>query len=165
MVDTEAGVLLARLAASKEDSGAPFLLPHHILAATRLGQLIERSRIVPRVTMSYDAARVGGGRGGNHAADVSDSAASARSSLNQLAQLLPGDCWGVVFDVCGLGKGLQLIETERRWPRRSAKLVLRIGLDQLASHFGLSATATGQERGPQTGWRGERLPLIDRSAD
>lgn len=165
MVDTDAGVLLARLAASKEDSGAPFLLPHHILAATRLGQLIERSRIVPRVTMSYDAARVGGARGGNRAAEVSDSAASARAKLNNLAGILPGDCWGVVFDVCGLGKGLQVIETERRWPRRSAKLVLRIALDQLASHFGLSAAAVGREGGAATGWHAERLPLIDRSND
>lgn len=160
MVDTEAAVLLARLAAKSDDDGGAFLLPHHVLAATRLGQLIEWSRITPRVTMSYDAARVGGGRGGNQVAEASDGAASARAKVNQVAAALPSDCWGVVFDVCGLGKGLQVIETERRWPRRSAKLVLRIGLEQLASHFGLSADAVGRERGRQTGWLEERLPLI-----
>jgi hypothetical protein len=69
--------------------------------------------------------------------------------LNRLAALLPADCWGVLFDVCGLGKGLQLVETERRWPRRSAKLVLRIGLDQLAAQFGPDPARNGR------GWRGD----------
>lgn len=160
MVDTEAAALLARLAASREDDGGAFLLPHHVLAATRLSLLIDRSRITPRLTMSYDAARVGGGRGGNQVAEASDGAATARAKVNQIAAALPSDCWGVVFDVCGLGKGLQVIETERRWPRRSAKLVLRIGLEQLASYFGLSADAVGRARGRQTGWIEERLPLI-----
>lgn len=162
MVDTEAAAILTRLAGSREQDGTAFLLPHHMLAATRLGSLIERSRITPRVTMSYDTARVGGGRGGNQMAEVSDTAASARTKVNQIATALPADCWGVVFDVCGLGKGLQLIETERRWPRRSAKLVLRIGLDQLASHFGLSPSAVGREQTAQRGWLDQRLPLIDR---
>ena len=47
------------------------------------------------------------------------------------------------MDVCCYDKGLQAIETERGWPRRSAKLVLRIGLDHLATHFGLAASAKG----------------------
>ena len=69
----------------------------------------------------------------------------------------------MVFDVCGLGKGLQLIETERRWPRRSAKLVLRIGLEQLAAQFGLSPQATGTGTGTRH-WLEERLPLIAEEA-
>lgn len=165
MLDTEAAVLLARLAAKSDDDGGAFLLPHHVLAATRLGQLIERSRITPRLTMSYDVARVGGGPGSNQVADASDGAATARAKVNQIAAALPSDCWGVVFDVCGLGKGLQAIEIERRWPRRSAKLVLRIGLEQLAGYFGLTADAVGREHGRQTGWLDERLPLIVREAD
>lgn len=130
--------VLSRLAASRGDDGAAFLLLHHLAAADRLSGLIARARLIPRVTMSYDPARVGGGRGGgNSVADVSDSAAEARQKVSRIAALMPSDCWGVVFDVCGLGKGLQDIEQERRWPRRSAKLVLRIGLEQLASQFGL----------------------------
>lgn len=151
--------VLARLAASREADGTAFLAPHHIAAANRLARLVERSRLGPRVTMSYDATRIGGGQK-NGIGDVSDSAADARQRLNRMAALLPTDCWGVVFDVCGLGKGLQLIETERRWPRRSAKLVLRIGLEQLAGIMGLSASGLGPAAGRQTGWLEERLPLI-----
>ena len=140
---------------------APFLAPHHLAAADRLERLIRRAQLSPRVTMSYDPASVGGGnRSANGVETASESAAEARLRLSRLASLLPADCWGVLFDVCGLGKGLQLVETERRWPRRSAKLVLRIGLDQLAAQFGLSAHAAGLDRGATRGWLEARPPLI-----
>ena len=87
-------------------------------------------------------------------------AADARRMLAKLHIVLPRDCAGVVMDVCGALKGLQQIETERGWPRRSAKLVLRIGLDRLAEHWGLDAVAEGPERGRLRGeMAGARLPL------
>ena len=153
--------VLPRLAASRDGDGQPFLLPHHLLAAARLERLIDRARLAPRVTMSYDPASVGGrNRSGNGAGEAMDGAADARQKLNRLAAAIPGDCWGVMFDIGGLGKGLQTIETERRWPRRSAKLVLRIGLEQLAGHFGLEPQASGNERTPMRAWLAERLPII-----
>ena len=153
--------VVPRLAASRDAAGIAFLAPHHTLAAERLEQLIRRSQLAPRVTMSYDPANVGGrGRAGNGVETATDGAADARLRLSRIASALPPDCWGVLFDVCGLGKGLQLVETERRWPRRSAKLVLRIGLEQLAAHFGLSAHASGAGRSPTRHWLEERLPLI-----
>ena len=150
---------LLRLGAGKD--GEAFLQPHHLLAADRLMRLVDRARLTPRVTMSYDPARVGGGRGGGNAAlELSDAAADARKRLGQIAAAMPTDCWGVVMDVCGFSKGLQTVETERQWPRRSAKLVLRIGLEQLARIWGLSGTASGPEQTRSRGWLGERLPLI-----
>tara|TARA_R110002020_G_scaffold87764_8_gene216078 strand:- start:4717 stop:5211 length:495 start_codon:yes stop_codon:yes gene_type:complete len=152
---------LLRLAAARDSNGTAFLQPHHLLAASRLERLIQRSQLAPRLTMSYGLGGSGPVRqDGNVALDLSDSASDARQRLNLLALALPADCWGVLFDVCGLGKGLQTIETERRWPRRSAKLVLRIGLSQLAAHWGLEAQAQGAERGAARAWRSERLPII-----
>lgn len=151
--------VLARLASSR-DAGPAFLAPHHLAAAERFERLVRRAQLAPRVTMSYDPANVGGrNRPGNGVETASDGAADARLRLSQLASTLPADCWGVLFDVCGLAKGLQLVETERRWPRRSAKLVLRIGLEHLAMQFGLSAQATGRGGGTRH-WLEERLPLI-----
>lgn len=129
---------LARLAGG--EAGA-FLSPHHITAGERFGRLFERAQLQPRMTMNYAGTRVSGRRSGS--GDMSDMAADARKRLNDLLSRLPDDCVGVVTDVCGLGKGLQMVETERRWPRRSAKLVLRIGLEQLAREFGLAPHATG----------------------
>jgi uncharacterized protein DUF6456 len=150
---------LARLAAAREGE-APFLLAHQVAAGERVRLLVERARLSPRLTMSYDAARTADGRGAIGPADISDSAVDARRKLDEVARLLPPDCRGVVFDVCGLLKGLQVVETERGWPRRSAKMVLRIALEQLAGHWGLSTEARGRESGRVGGWLEQRLPLI-----
>lgn len=149
---------LARLAVAR-DSEPAFLLAHQVAAGERVRKLVERARLGPRMTMSYDANRIAGGGGPAAANDLSDSAVDARRKLDTVAALLPADCRGVVFDVCGLLKGLQTVETERGWPRRSAKMVLRIGLEQLAVHWGLSAQARGNESGRVGGWLEERLPL------
>ena len=82
-------------------------------------------------------------------------AADARRDLARLHAVLPHDCAGVVLDVCGLLKGLQEVERDRGWPRRSAKLVLRIGLEQLAQHYGLGAAARGAETRRKRSWLGE----------
>lgn len=151
-----------RLASSRDSDGQAFLLPHHLLAASRLERLIQRAQLTPRLTMSYDSARIGQPHraGSAGAADLAASASEARHHLHRLAQALPVDCWNVVFDVCGLGKGLQTIETERRWPRRSAKLVLRIGLSQLAAHWGLEPVAAGPDQARRQVWHSEILPII-----
>ena len=150
---------LARLAVGR-DGEAPFLLAHHVAAGERVRKLVERARLSPRLTMSYDATRTGGGGGAASPTDLSDSAVDARRKLDEVAAVLPADCRGVVFDVCGLLKGLQVVETERSWPRRSAKMVLRIGLEQLAVHWWLSPHARGRQAGTIGGWLDRRLPLI-----
>ena len=155
--------VLARLATGSDRAGPAFLGPHHLAAADRFERLVRRAQLTPRVTMSYNPANVGGHRPGNGVETASDGAADARLKLSRIASTLPADCWGVLFDVCGLGKGLQLVETERRWPRRSAKLVLRIGLEQLAAQFGLAPQATGMTSGTRH-WLEERLPLISEEA-
>ena len=152
---------ITRLAASRDSDGQSFLLPHHLLAAQRLERLIQRAQLTPKVTMSYDPARTGQTRAShNGVVELAESASAARQRLNRLALAIPADCWGVMFDVCGLGKGLQLIESERRWPRRSAKLVLRIGLSQLADQFGLDSGAQGGNHAQARAWRPERLPIV-----
>lgn len=134
---------LARLASPAGGDDA-FLERHHVEAGERVRRLVERAQLQPRVTMSYSAAHVAGGKGGGRrAAEVTDMAAEARRALRELHEVLPRDCAEVVLDVCGLLKGLQAVETERGWPRRSAKLVLRIGLEQLAQHYGFAPEAVG----------------------
>ncbi|WEK02818.1 MAG: DUF6456 domain-containing protein [Candidatus Devosia phytovorans] len=152
--DEDTGLLRLAMARGGEPA---FLAPHQLEAAQRLERLIRRAQVMQRVTMSYSPASVGTrNRSANGVETASDSAAAARQKLNQLAGRLPPDCWGVLLDVCGLGKGMQQIEVERRWPRRSAKLVLRIGLDQLADLFGLSPAAEGVQQGRARHWLPDR---------
>lgn len=145
---------LSALARSGKDRAA-FLGAHHLAAAERVRRLFDRAHLNPRVTMSYSPVAVTGGKGGGQASDLTDMAAEARKALAELYRCLPSDCAGVIIDVCGFEKGLQSIETERGWPRRSAKLVLRIGLEQLARHYGLVAFAQGPESARQRRWIGE----------
>jgi len=139
-------------ALARKVGGKPsYLESHHIEAALRVRRLVDKSHLLARVTMAYLPLAPTGRRGGG-AGDVADMAAEARKRLAELHAILPRDCAGVVIDVCGFEKGLGAVETERGWPRRSAKLVLRIGLEQLALHYGLAPVAEGESQGRQRRW-------------
>jgi len=130
---------LSRLA----HGASAFLERHQVEAGERVRSMVERAQLQPRLTMAYSASRTAGHRQ-QSATDISDMAADARQSVAEIHRVLPRDCAGVVLDVCGMLKGLQTVERERGWPRRSAKLVLRIGLEQLAQHYGLGPFAIGR---------------------
>ena len=149
---------LGQLARSR--NGEPsFLNAHHLEAAGRLLTLFERSRLSGRTTMKYGP-RVDSGHGG-HAHEMGDMALDARKQLAELYSSLPRDCADIVIDVCGYEKGLQDIERERGWPRRSAKLVLRIGLDALAARYGLSPSAIGGETAGMRNWLSENARPLE----
>lgn len=134
---------LARLA-NPSGNTPPFLQAHHVQAGEKIRKLVERAQMIERTTMSYDPNRLPAkGKNAGTGVDLNDSAIDARRELHQVLALLPSDCAGAVLDVCGFLKGLQLVETERQWPRRSAKLMLRVGLEQVARQYGLGEVATG----------------------
>jgi hypothetical protein len=138
----------------------PFLDAHHLAAAERMERLVRRAGLAQRMTMSYDPVGRVGRSGAHTMQDIGATAADACRLLNDLAGELPADCWGVAFDACGLGLGLGEIEQRRQWPRRSAKLVLRIALDQLAGRFGLRPYQAPAGARPIGAWLPERLPIV-----
>ena len=120
----------------KEKSGQPFLLPEAIAAGERLHADFTRANLQPRLTMSYEprlSAKTRGGAGG--AADLSDSAMSARFRVGKAMEAIGPELCGVALDVCCFQKGLEIVERERQWPARSAKLMLRTALMALARHY------------------------------
>lgn len=154
---------LARLSISI-NGAAPFLQRHHLESGERVRRLFERARMLQRTTMSYDPNRLPDkSRSGGTGSDLSGSAIDARRELDRIRDVLADDCTAAVFDVCGYLKGLQTIEMERSWPRRSAKLVLRVGLEQLARHFGLAIVAKGKPSGKTRHWAdaGARPHIFD----
>lgn len=156
---------VARLAVARGGEAA-FLDAHHLEAARRLTRLFARARLAQRVTMSYEPTRIGTkGAGQGAQGELSASAADARRELGMLSKALPHECWAVLFDICGLDRGMQEIEIKRDWPRRSGKLVLRIALSQLANRYGLSPEAEGNQAGRQRHWRPERVPMFSDTGD
>lgn len=136
---------IVRLSRKSKGEEQAFLAAHHVTVANRVAALIEKSQLRQSVTQNLSVLRRPGKSLGGGAVDLSDMAIDCRKHLDQLVQQLPRDCAGVVVDVCGFDKGLQQVEFERKWPRRSAKLILRMGLDHAAEYWKIGAVAKGPD--------------------
>lgn len=128
---------LGGLARRKDRNGRPFLDQSELRAGERLRADFERAQLRPRLGANWQAAvasgRRDGGRGG--IADLTDAAIAARQRIdNAMADVGP-ELSGVLIDVCCFLKGLETVEAERRWPVRSAKLMLKCALAALARHY------------------------------
>lgn len=136
---------LAWLARRKDRDGRPFLAPEQIEAGERFRRDVTQAAILQRVTADWQAA-IGSARGGGAGANIADVAIDARRRLSLAFDAVGPELGGLLTDVCGYLKGLELVESERGWPQRSAKVVLKIALERLALHYGLASEAQGPER-------------------
>ena len=143
---------LARLAKRKGRDGEPLIRNMQLQAGERLRTDFTRAQMTPRVTSSWDAARAQGRRGQAGANTFTDVMVAAREQLRRALDAVGPEFAGLLLDVCCFLKGLEDIERERRWPPRSAKVVLQLGLDRLARHYGLAERARGPARAPIRTW-------------
>lgn len=127
---------LGAIARLKEKSGQAFLPPEALAAGERLHADFTRAQLQPRLTMAYEprlSSKVRSGAGS--AADISDTALAARMRVGKAMDAIGPELCGVALDICCFQKGLELVERERQWPARSAKLMLRTALMALARHY------------------------------
>ncbi|SIQ05204.1 DUF6456 domain-containing protein [Bosea sp. TND4EK4] len=119
--------------------GQPQISAEEFAAGERFRADLTRAQMLPRTTMNWDAALTPGERGaGPHDhGGASDSALAARQRVRKACDRLGPELSGIAIDVCGFLKGLDWVERERNWPARSAKVVLRVALAALATHYGL----------------------------
>jgi len=123
--------------------GKPQVSDEEFAAGERFRADITLAQMLPRTTMNWDAAFTPEqrGPGPRDVTGASDTSLAARQRVRLACDKLGPELSGLVIDVCGFLKGLDLIEKERRWPARSAKVVLRIALATLATHYGLARPA------------------------
>jgi hypothetical protein len=127
---------LSALGRLKGRGGELFFPVEAIDAGDRLLADFTRAQLQPRVTASWEprlSARAKGGSGGM--ADIAASAMEARRRFGRAMEAMGPELSGVAADVCCFGKGLELVERERQWPARSAKLMLRTALMTLSRHY------------------------------
>ena len=139
---------LAWLRARKGRDGKPLIDDAAFAAGEKLRSDFTRGQMMRGISASWSA--IGGaGRGGGHAggiAELTDAALAARLRVERALTALGPELSGAVVDFCCFLKGIDRIEAERGWPQRSAKLVLRLGLEALARHYGFDNVATGKAR-------------------
>ena len=147
---------LAWLRRRKDASGRPLIDASQFNAGERLRADYERAQLMPRVTANWMAAVAGKRRSGeNGIAELTESALAARRRVDAALAALEPEMANLAVDFCCFLKGLEQIERERRWPARSAKVVLKLTLAALARHYGLSARARGPGRAPLRHWGAE----------
>jgi len=120
------------------------LAPQESEAGERLRRDYEIGQLSQRMGMDYSARA----RSRSYRPDMSDTALAARQRFNAAMKAAGPGLADILFDICCYLKGLEESERTRRWPRGSAKVVLRLGLARLAGHYGFGAPS----RGPMRSW-------------
>ncbi len=139
----EAESPLARLHFRTTKKGNPYIDENAYQAGERLRADFTRANLSQQISSSWNAVMGEGGRTGyrNGMGDISDAALSARIRMEKALEAVGPEFAGVLVDICCFLKGLELVERERKWPPRSAKLMLRTGLSMLSRHYGFDKGA------------------------
>lgn len=136
---------LAWLRRRRGPGGEPLLTEAAFQAGERLRADFTRGSMMPRVTANWEAT-VSSGMRADPGTALSDSTIAARQRVGRAVDAVGPELAGVLIDVCCHLKGLEHVEAERQWPARSAKVVLGLALDRLATHYGIAERASGPER-------------------
>jgi hypothetical protein len=154
VVADEAESPLAWLARRKGRDGRALIAPVQLQAGERLRAEFTRAHLMPRITSNWSAA-VSDGRRGQTPAVFTEAVIGARERVRRALDAAGPEFAGVLVDVCCFLKGLADVEGERGWPARSGKVVLQLGLDRLARHYGLGTQVTGPARAEVRTWLAE----------
>lgn len=148
---------LAWLARRRSRDGRAMIAPHQLQAGERLRSDFTRAHMMPRTTSNWSSPMSSGRRGeaGNRAGDFTDAMIASRQRVNQALDAVGPEFSGLLIDLCCFLKGLEDIERDRGWPARSAKIVLQLGLDRLARHYGYMVQAKGRSDAPIRTWLAE----------
>jgi hypothetical protein len=142
---------LVWLARRKSHDGRAYIQPVHLQAGERLRSDFTNGQLMPRTTSNWTAAVAQGARG-NAPTTYSDMVIAAHQRVRHALDAVGPEFSGLLVDICCFLKRLEDVERERRWPPRSAKVVLQLGLDRLARHYGLGEEARGHSRAPLRTW-------------
>lgn len=132
---------LNRLYSRKDKNGIAWLDHNEFQAGERFRADFEKAQLSPKISANWAASVAGKNRASGGANDISDFALDAKIRLEKSITALGPELSGVAMDVCCFLKGLEIVEKEKGWPPRSAKLLLKTALSTLVRHYGITTGA------------------------
>ncbi len=141
------------LSRHKDKSGRALIGPAAYIAGERLKSDIVMSRMLPTVTMNWSQAHHVDKSRRTGSLNPSEASLAARQRMNKAMTFVGPEFSGILIDLCGFDKGLETMESERHWPARSGKLVIRLALDCLARYYGYADEAYGSQSRAIVGWQ------------
>jgi len=120
---------LAWLARRKGSNGQPLIDSWQLAAGERLARDFYLAGLEPRLTSNWELGPGGGKRRSAPGAgtEISDCRLAAIERLKRALDHLGPEMASLLLDVCCFQMGLGDCEKKRNWPRRSGKLVVRLG--------------------------------------
>ena len=136
--ETAAGVLemLGRL---NDAQGRPYLGETARAAAARLEADFERAHFRPLLTRDLSVLPRGTPFDPRGAEKLNAAALDARSRVMAALDAAGPGIRDMLFEAVCLSQGLSVVERTLGWPPRSGKALLRLGLERLAEHYGLTS--------------------------
>lgn len=127
--------------------------PAQFQAGERLRRDFTIAQLSPRLGVDLTAPIVLGRRGIRTESSLSEAVLEAKRRFRAAMAAAGPGLADTLFDVCCHLAGLEDVERDRNWPKRSARVVLQIALDRLAAHYGLAITARGHA--PMRAWQAD----------
>jgi hypothetical protein len=144
---------LVWLARRRGRDGRAMVEPHQLQAGERLRAEFTRAHLMPRTTSNWsNPVPSGRGSGGQRTGFLADTVIAARQRVHHALDAVGPEFAGLLIDVCCFLKRLEVVERERGWPARSAKIVLQLALERLARHYGYAASTSGRARQQVRTW-------------
>jgi hypothetical protein len=127
-----------------DKDGVAYLAPHLIEAGERLREDFELAQMAPRTTQNWERfLTTGSTRGAGAGHGPAGGAPDARVRVAKAMEALGPGLSDIVFRICCFLEGLETAEKRLGWSARSGKVVLKIALERLATHYGIVGGITG----------------------
>ena len=129
---------LMLLGRKKDKSGMTYLSPELLAAGERLREDFEQAQLGPRVAQNWDRFLTSGSTSGWNMGGDAGGSSGARDRVGEAMKALGPGLADVALRVCCFLEGLEKAEKRLGWSARSGKVVLKISLQRLANHYGIS---------------------------
>ncbi|WP_233713199.1 DUF6456 domain-containing protein [Amaricoccus solimangrovi] len=126
------------LGRKRDKDGIAYLTPELIEAGERLREDFELAGLGPRVTQNWERFLTAGASRGAPGPRDAEGSPDARTRVAKAMEALGPGLSDIVFRICCFLEGIETAEKRLGWSARSGKVVLKIALERLAAHYGLS---------------------------